>query len=49
MAIFFDMTVEVWDQQYTNHYLDIHYNDMEIKFEMKLLPNLTLDVEWKAI
>lgn len=43
------MTVEVYDQNFEHHFLDINYHGLTIKFKMELLSNMTLMVDWESI
>lgn len=49
MSIHFNMLVEVFDKDLKSKYLDLHYENMEIKFKMQLLQNMTLMVDWENV
>lgn len=49
MSIKFNMDVQVWDEGFTKNFMDIHFDELLIKFDMKLAKNLTLFVDWETI
>lgn len=49
MSIHFNMLVEVFDKDLKSKYLDLHYENMEIKFKMQLMQNMTLMVDWENV
>lgn len=49
MSVKFNMVVEVFNKDYSQKYLDIHYIDLFIKFKMHLEANMTLFVDWESI
>jgi hypothetical protein len=49
MSIKFDMIMELYDQNFTEHYLDVVYHGMFIKFKMDLTSDLMLLVDWESI
>jgi len=49
MEINYDMTVQVWNKNYVDHLMDIHFHGLVIKFKMQLLSNMTLMVDWESI
>ena len=48
MKIKFDMIVEVYNEEYNQMFMEIHYNGMEIDFGMKL-SDTKLMVNWQNI
>ena len=47
MSVKFNMLVEVFDKEYTQKYLDIHYENLFIEFKMHLEPNMSIFVDWE--
>lgn len=49
MSVKYNMIIEVYNEDYSQKYLDIHYENLFIKFKMYLEKNMTIFVDWENI